>query len=401
MQKSLDRKLAAIAADPEGARDFIICDAKDQDMAFGVASFGLRGHGEGDGDSYPYRSRPEFLDQIRAIVAQGVVDIMLTSNSTSETLALEEKIYEASAVTPAVRANDTTDIHVARGAVYPKVPSRPFRSATLEQIQCGKVQCNDLDRAAGPDLGLYSITFNNDIDRDLHSLEAYKTFRLEAERVGFRHFLEVFNPNMPNAVDPKYLGGFLNDLIVRTLAAVPKSSRPIFLKTVFQGPRHMEELVRYDPHMVIGVLGGAAGTTFDAFDLLHQAKKAGARAALFGRKINQAEHQCAFIRFLRYVADEEVGPAEAVRAYHGVLQGLGIKPLRSLRDDLMPTTDLLAGEEASSAYVIVPDRSDEPTTAVTTSAVTANSNASEPDFDAMTSEQKLDYNQKRRDRIFG
>ena len=40
MQKSLDRKLAAIHADPSGCREFIIADAKDADMAFGIGSAG-------------------------------------------------------------------------------------------------------------------------------------------------------------------------------------------------------------------------------------------------------------------------------------------------------------------------------------------------------------------------
>jgi len=40
MQKSLDRKLAAIHADPSGCREFIIADAKDADMAFGVGAPG-------------------------------------------------------------------------------------------------------------------------------------------------------------------------------------------------------------------------------------------------------------------------------------------------------------------------------------------------------------------------
>ena len=37
-EKSLDQKLAAIHADPSGARDFIIADAKDADMAFGIGA---------------------------------------------------------------------------------------------------------------------------------------------------------------------------------------------------------------------------------------------------------------------------------------------------------------------------------------------------------------------------
>ena len=36
-------------------------------------------------------------------------------------------------------------------------------------------------------------------------------------------------------------------------------------------------------------------------------------AALFGRKINQAESQLAFIEFLRLIADGHLEPEEAVR----------------------------------------------------------------------------------------
>ena len=110
---------------------------------------------------------------------------------------------------------------------------------------------------------------------------------------------------------------------------------------VYHGPKAMEELVHYDPHLVVGILGGSAGTTYDAFKLLAEAKKYGARVALFGRKINNAENQLAFVHFLRLIADGEVGPEEAVQAYHGVLQALGIKPHRSLADDMELQTNVM------------------------------------------------------------
>jgi hypothetical protein len=68
--------------------------------------------------------------------------------------------------------------------------------------------------------------------------------------------------------------------------------------------------------------------------MLWEAKKYGARAALFGRKINNAEHQPSFITHLRALADGNAQPAEAVRAYHGDLEKLRIKPHRSLNEDL-------------------------------------------------------------------
>ena len=184
-------------------------------------------------------------------------------------------------------------------------------------------------------MGLYSVTFNNRCELDRETLEQYKLFREEAERVGFRHFLEVFDPNLPNAVAPELVPGFVNDLVARTLAGVPTAGRPVFLKMVYHGPRALEELVSYDPHLIVGVLGGSAGTTLDAFQLIHDVRKYGGRAALFGRKINQAENQLAFIEFLRHIVDGVIEPVEAVKAYHAVLAKLGIPPHRTLSDDLV------------------------------------------------------------------
>ena len=51
----------------------------------------------------------------------------------------------------------------------------------------------------------------------------------------------------------------------------------------------------------------------DAFRLIHDAQKYGARVALFGRKINNAEHQLAFVEMLRLITDGKLSPEEAVR----------------------------------------------------------------------------------------
>jgi hypothetical protein len=94
--------------------------------------------------------------------------------------------------------------------------------------------------------------------------------------------------------------------------------------------------------MVVGILGGSAGTTLDAFQLIHDARKHGARVALFGRKINLSESPLAFIEFLRRVVDGEVSPTDAVKAYHAVLQRTGIKPQRSLQQDLQLTSNKMS-----------------------------------------------------------
>lgn len=348
--KSLDVKLARIKADPN-CREFILADAKDADMAFGIASPGKSPeHYAHEGR---FRSLPEFRECIRQVVRQGLIDVMLMSPHVNSILTIHERLFDNSHVTPAARANDTTDIYIMRGSVYASEPSRPFRSTTIDHIQCGKVECHPDERVLGANLGLYSVTFNNDTERDRQTLEQYRDFRIEAERKGFRHFLEVFDPNAPvNPIPSDKLGGFINDMIVRCLAGVPDSGRPLFLKMVYHGPKWTEELAHYDPQLVIGILGGSAGTTYDAFKMIAEAQKYGARVALYGRKINNAENQLAFIEMLRRIVDGQISPEEAVRAYHGVLQGLGIKPYRSLEDDMKLTAPVMS--YASGGRVQVP-----------------------------------------------
>ncbi|HEV8542211.1 MAG TPA: hypothetical protein VGR78_07465, partial [Verrucomicrobiae bacterium] len=337
--KSLDTKLAEIRANP-ASRAFILADAKDADMAFGVRAPGPRGYLSRQGarparfspevwnrQEYGYRNLPEFLDIIREVVHQGLVDIMLMSAYVSEQLSIKEGLFKNSQVTPAARANDTTDVWAIRHGCYVAEPAQPFRSASIDHIQCGQLDCDrTMDEVPGANLGLYSVTFVNDLAQDRETLLSYKAFREEAEQKKFRHFLEVFDPNVASGIAPEKLGEFINDNIIRTLAGVSDAGRPIFLKIVYHGPQAMEELAQYDPNLVVGILGGSAGTTYDAFKLIHDAQKYGARVALFGRKINNAEHQLAFIEMLRLITEGRISPEEAVRAYHGLLQGKRITP---------------------------------------------------------------------------
>lgn len=339
--KRLDQKLAAIHADPHGCKDFIIADAKDADMAFGITAPGperlacRHGYNESEGC---YKTLEDYRQQIRDVIRQDLVDIVLVSASNLEILAMEERLFENSPITPAARANDTTDIWVVRGGKYPTdYPSRSFRSATLDHIKYGRITEDHSQPVRGADLGLYSITFTNNLDYDHQALMAFQDFRIEAEKKKFRYFLELFNPNVNPGIPDGKVAGFLNDHIVRTLAGVTKAGRPVFLKIPYNGPGPLEELVSYDPQLIVGILGGSSGTTLDAFQLIHDAQKYGARVALFGRKINLSEHPLAFIELLRRIVDGEIGPVEAVKAYHGVLQQLGIKPIRDLRQDLQLT----------------------------------------------------------------
>ncbi len=329
--RRLDRKLSHIAAGRYVPDDFVIADAKDADMAFGVAAPGrLPGAPEGDAGPGRYRTRQSYLDAMRAVAAQGEIDILLTSASNGERLAADGSLGDE--VTLAVRANDSTDIWFSRGAGYPTQPARPFRTVSLAAI--------------GPfcDLVLYAITFNNDLDHDLATLEAYRAFRQEAAARGIRHFLEVFNPNAPNDLAPDDVGAFVNDSIVRALAGVTRAERPLFLKMAYNGAAALAELVEHDASIVVGILGGSAGTTRDTFELLERAQANGGRVALFGRKIQRSESQQDLVGLMRPVLRGELTPVDAVRAYHDALAAAGISPQRTLEADLELSDPVLRSE---------------------------------------------------------
>jgi hypothetical protein len=324
----LEEKLARIRAGEYRRRDFLIADAKDPDMGPGLHGVGpLRAK---DGATPRLRTRAEFLAQCADIVKQDIVDILLASASNIEAL-VESGAFHRTGVKPAIRANDATDIWRHRGARHHETPSRAFRTASLKRVM----------GAGLTDLGLYSITFNNVTDADVASLEAFAAFRAEAEAVGFNYFLEVFNPNAPAGLSDADMPAFVNDSIVRCLAGLTKAERPQFLKIAYNGPRALAELAEFDPGLVVGVLGGGAGTTRDCFELIHQAEKYGARVALFGRKINLAESPLDIVRFMRAVADGDIAPKEAVAAYHDALAKAGITPARSLGDDSQITESAL------------------------------------------------------------
>lgn len=330
--RRLDRKLAAIAAGAYTPADFILADAKDADMAFGIAAPGpVPGTPlEGRGKPGFFRTRETYLAAMRDGIRGGHLDIMLTSASNGERLVQDG--WPDPDVTLAIRGNDTTDIWLPRGATVAKRPARPFRTADLARI---RPFCN---------LVLYSVTLNNDLDHDLATVEAYRAFRHEAAALGVRHFLEVFNPNAPVDLAPADTGAFINDWIIRILAGVTSDERPSFLKVAYNGADALAELVEHDPTLVVGILGGSSGTTRDTFELLARAEAQGARVALFGRKIQGAESQGALVGLMRQVLERQLDPVAAVRAYHVSLARQGITPVRPLEADLELTDPVLRAE---------------------------------------------------------
>lgn len=323
----LDDKLARIVAGAATRTDFVIADAKDADMANAITGGGLVRDALGRPGSV-WKTRAEYQEAMRAVHATGHVDILLMSASNAEALTAEG-LFSGGSVTPAVRLNDTTDIWLPRGGRFETIASRPFRSAAPSRV---RPFCN---------LGLYSITFVNDLDRDHAALEAYRVFRAEAEAVGMRHFLEVFTPNVDCGLAPGDVPDFVNDMIMRTLSGLTRAERPLFLKMPFFGARPMRELARFDPSVPVGILGGGRGTARDTFELLRQAADAGAWVALFGRKINLAESPVDLLRLMRAVVEAALTPREAVAAYHDALGQRGLAPDRRLADDQAVTETVL------------------------------------------------------------
>jgi len=326
--KSLDTKLKNITSGNYKPSDFIIADAKDADMGGGRRAPGIIRNSDGTPTEKPatYNS---YLDKMEAMTKSELVDVMLMSMSSAEKL-VNKGIFKDSSVTPAVRLNDTSCIWgMLRNGEYDKEESRPFATTQLRHA------------VKHVDLGLYSMTFNKNVDRDVEMLNQYRNFRDDAEKINMRHFLEVFNSAVIN-LSILEMGQYINDCILKTLAGQISKEKPLFLKIQYNGPRSMEELSSYDPQgLVIGILGGGKGTSRDCFELISQACKYGARVALFGRKVNLAEDQNIMIKSMRSIIDNNLKSDEAVKMYHDELIKNNLKPDRELSKDLELTDPAL------------------------------------------------------------
>lgn len=385
MTKTLQRKIRALLADASNSAEFILADAKESDLALAGVPAVLERSLERPDASFPYRSRGAYLDQILELIEDSPLDLMVVSREVAGSMAGAGGAFEHSRVSPSVRVQSGRDLRA-------RAPGE-----------------------SGP-LPLFGLGLSRDRALDQAELDAYDRFRLDVGVVRGGHLLELYPASGRDGGPPQRVDDVLDDRLLHSLLESPPWARPTLLQVPYYGPRLMERLAGCLPGIAVGVLGGAPGTTFDAFQLLAEAGRNGARAALFGRRIGAAEHQAAFVRLMDVVARREASPAEAVHAYHGVLQGLGIRPLRELGEDLQPSSQLLRGEERSAVYVVVPElpyapgargepagageRSSGTRTAPSPPAATTPTEP-EPDFDRMTPQEKLDYNQRRRDRIFG
>ena len=318
--KILDTKLKNIRNGDYKPSDFIIADAKDADMGGGRRAPGFIREENGKLTEKP-ASYESYLNKMKEMTKSQMVDVMLMSMTSAERL-VDQNIFNNSPVTPAVRLNDTSCIWgLLRHGEYDTHQSRPFATTQLRHAK------NFVD------LGLYSMTFNKDVDRDVYMLNEYRNFRDNAEKIGMRHFLEVFNSAVIN-LSIEEMGQYVNDCILKTLAGQISKEKPLFLKIAYNGPKAMEELASYDPgNLVIGILGGGKGTSRDCFELLKQACKYGARVALFGRKVNLSENQLIIIETMRNVIENDLDSNDAVKLYHDKLLKENIKPDRDISKD--------------------------------------------------------------------
>ena len=318
--KLLDTKLKNIRSGDYKPSDFIIADAKDADMGGGRRAPGFIREQNGRLTETP-ASYDSYLNKMKEMTKSQMVDVMLMSMTSAERL-VNQNCFNNSSVTPAVRLNDTSCIWgLLRHGEYDTHQSRPFATTQLRHAK------NFVD------LGLYSMTFNKDVDRDVFMLNEYRNFRDNAEKIGMRHFLEVFNSAVIN-LSIEEMGQYVNDCILKTLAGQIDKEKPVFLKIAYNGPKAMEELASYDPgNLVIGILGGGKGTSRDCFELLRQACKYGARVALFGRKVNLSENQLIIIETMRNVIENDLDSKDAVKLYHDKLLKENITPDRDISKD--------------------------------------------------------------------
>ena len=95
---------------------------------------------------------------------------------------------------------------------------------------------------------------------------------------------------------------------------------------------------------------------------------------------------------LRRIVEGQISAEEAVRAYHGVLQGLNIKPYRSMDDDMKLLTPVMS--YAATTAVTVPaskPTAPAPKPPVPAAAKPASNGHNLPNLAKMTAEERLAY----------
>ena len=282
-----------------------------------LASAGIQGLGRVQHPKPHYRTHPEFIQLQRDLVADGSIDGLLMTPADAEVLALEERLFDDTHVTPLVRMNSETAIWNPRFGVYQHQQSMPFQTVFPEDT---RAYCESLIAPAlecKVSLGLYSITLNNDVSADQRMLNAYIQFaHAVGEMEGFDHILEVFLPNVKlPGLDDEKRGMYIADSIIRTMSYLRKHQRPRFIKTAYTTAQVWQELTEFDPALVIGALGGPRQNARQTLQLAHNVVRYGGRAILFGRSIFGEENPIGIAQALRNVLDGVHGQEEAHSEY--------------------------------------------------------------------------------------
>jgi hypothetical protein len=285
-----------------------------------LAAGGLRGLGSvvENGRARP-RRQAEFLQLLRDITCDGFVDGTLMTPADAERLAVDERFFESTPVTPMVRLNAETSIWSPRFGQYAFQYAQPFQTVSVKAEAPEAAYCTTVGAAleCRVRIGLYSITLNNDVEADRRTLLSYLNFAREVgEHPQFDHFLEVFLPNVNlPGMDEEKRGQYVADSIVRTMSYLLKHQRPRFIKTQFTGAATWRELCQFDPDLIIGALGGPRVSTRKTLELAQSVVENGGRAALFGRTIFADENPRAVCRALRAVLDRKMNAGEAYALY--------------------------------------------------------------------------------------
>ena len=287
-----------------------------------LATVGIQGLGYVLHPRPHYRTRPEFLQLQRDLVADGSIDGLLMTPADAEVLALEEGLFDGTPVTPLVRMNAETAIWSPRYGTYQSQHSRPFQTVFPDDAQayCESLVAPALECRVS--LGLYSITLNNDVVADERMLNAYIQFaHTVGEMEGFDHILEVFLPNIKlPGLDDEKRGMYVADSIVRTMNYLRKHQRPRFIKTAYTTAKVWNELTRFDPSLIIGALGGPRENARKTLQLANNVIQNGGHAILFGRTIFGEQSPVGIARALRNVLDEQMSPEEAHSMYQQLLR---------------------------------------------------------------------------------
>ena len=285
-----------------------------------LAAGGLRGLGKtNDGGKWRARRQAEFIQLCRDLTKDGYIDGCLLTPSDAEILAVEERLFQTTPVTPMVRLNAETSIWSPRHGAYGRSPAQPFQTVQVNAQSPEAAYCTTLGDAleCHVRIGLYSITLNNDADADRRTLLEYLNFAREVgNHPQFDHFLEVFLPNMQlPGLDYEKRGQYVADSIVRTMSYLKKHQRPRFIKTEYTGAATWKELCDFDPNLIIGALGGARINTRKTLELASNIVAGGGRATLFGRTIFDDENPRAICKALRAVLDKTMTADEAYSMY--------------------------------------------------------------------------------------